>query len=130
MAVTRILTRVFARAMREGFTAWKARSEDATRARRNAIVAFERFAAREEARFGREVTQAWRTHVMEGISRRRAVMSRLDAEDRTARAAFLSLPGAARLNAERAKAKAHGTMPVAQRGDDFGSRSTTTSAAR
>ena len=88
VAVTRILTRVFARAMREGFTAWKARSEDATRARRNAIVAFERFAAREEARFGREVTQAWRTHVMEGISRRRAVMSRLDAEDRTARAAF------------------------------------------
>ncbi|ACO66795.1 predicted protein [Micromonas commoda] len=88
VAVTRILTRVFARAMREGFTAWKTRSEDARRARRNAIVAFKRFAARKEARFGREMTQAWRTHVMEGISRRRAVMTRLDAEDRTALNAF------------------------------------------
>mmetsp|Transcript_1363 Transcript_1363/g.5343 ORF Transcript_1363/g.5343 Transcript_1363/m.5343 type:complete len:1954 (+) Transcript_1363:238-6099(+) len=88
VAVTRILTRVFARAMREGFTAWKTRSEDVRRARRNAIVAFARFAARTEASFGREVTQAWRTHVMEGISRRRAVMTRLDTEDRTARNAF------------------------------------------
>ena len=88
VAVTRILTRVFARAMREGFTAWKTRSEDVRRARRNAIVAFKRFAARTEARFGREMTQAWRTHVMEGISRRRAVMTRLDAEDRTALNAF------------------------------------------
>ena len=50
VAVTRILTRVFARAMREGFTAWKTRSEDVRRARRNAIVAFARFAARKEAR--------------------------------------------------------------------------------
>ena len=50
VAVTRILTRVFARAMREGFTAWKAprRTRRARGATRLSLSA--RFAAREEAR--------------------------------------------------------------------------------
>ena len=89
VAVTRILTRVFARAIRLHFTEWRRSTEDARRARLNAFVSLKRFAARREIEFGRVVSQAWRAHVMEGIGKRRVVMARLDAEDRVARSAFL-----------------------------------------
>ena len=89
VAVTRILTRVFARAIRLHFTEWRRATEDARRARLNAFISLRRFAARREIEFGRVVSQAWRAHVMEGIGKRRVVMARLDAEDRVARSAFL-----------------------------------------
>ena len=89
VAVTRILTRVFARAIRLHFTEWRRSTTDARRARLNAFVSLRRFAARREIEFGRVVSQAWRAHVMEGIGKRRVVMARLDAEDRVARSAFL-----------------------------------------
>ena len=89
VAVTRILTRVFARAIQLHFTEWRRSTEDARRARLNAFVSLKRFAARREIEFGRVVSQAWRAHVMEGIGKRRVVMARLDAEDRVARSAFL-----------------------------------------